>query len=168
MKYIKIKENNRKAFSLVELLFVMVIIGLLAVISVRNSEDNKQSAVYTSLRIDAHNILNYLNSYLALAGDNVNYNDLEGTYKDTNNDGIADTGGKYNDGKLNGSEKIIFSYGNVLELSFKECDNHMIEPVMKVYNENDINRNPDYGKVAYYDGCKMNKIKLISNSNINN
>jgi len=158
--------QNRKAFTMVELLFVMMILGVISIIAIKNSEDSKQSAVYTSLRSDAHNILNYVNSYLASSGEDIDYDSVSGKYEDTNNDGIADIGGKNNDGKL-GSEKITFSYGNVLDLSFKKCENNMIMPIIKVYNKYDINKNPEYGKVAYYNGCIMSKIKLIDNKDIN-
>jgi len=161
MKNIK----RKKAFTMVEFLFVMIIVGIIITISIKNSTDSKQSAVYTSLRSDAHNIFNYLNAYLAEKGENVDYDAISGKYQDTNNDGIADTGGVNNDGKL-GSNLLRFSYGNTFELSFKKCDNGMIAPIIKVYNDVDLNKNPKYSKVAYYNGCIMNKIKLLNNSDI--
>jgi prepilin-type N-terminal cleavage/methylation domain-containing protein len=163
MKRKNIKKS--KAFSLLELLFVMIILGILISFAIKQNEDAKQSAVYTSLRNDAHNALNSINFFLSSMPDNVNYDNVSGKYEDTNEDGIADTGGINNDGKL-GNNKIVFSHGNVLELKFKKCNNNMIMPVMKVYNTIDLNHDPKYAKIAYYNGCISGKIKLLTKDEI--
>lgn len=52
----------KKAFSLIELLFVMVILSSLAAIALPNMKSSEDSAALTAMKTDAKNIIHFLYS----------------------------------------------------------------------------------------------------------
>ena len=101
---------NKKGFSLVELLFVMAILGGLMAIAIPSMSSNEESVKKLALITDMQEtnkmiIQEYMN--------NQSFIGAVGTYEDTDNNGISET-------TMNGMS-IHLSKGNVMTVSLEDC-----------------------------------------------
>ena len=146
----KTKNNKmKKGFTLFEILFVISILAILFLIAVPQL-NIKRGAVNINLKQDAITAKSLLDKYFQ---NNFNYNEFKNTqkYEDTDNNGIADKGGKNNDGKIDG-EKVFLSDGDVLYVKGEHCEDYSNYDgySIKVTNTNS-------NKIAVYNSCKDSK-----------
>ncbi|MCK9372443.1 MAG: type II secretion system GspH family protein [Sulfuricurvum sp.] len=98
-------KNVKKGFTLVELLFVMAIIAILAGFAIANLKDSTRVATENSMKNDAKNAITQQQTYFA---GNQEYTDLaaaNGAWIDANNGMVTSTDGV----------KFTVSKGNVIE-----------------------------------------------------
>jgi len=109
-----------------------------------------KSAINTNLKQDAYAAKSLLDKYFQ---NNFNYNefDQEEKFEDTDGNGIADKGGKNDDGKIDG-EKVFLSDGNILYVKGQHCSDYTNFDgySIKVTNSNS-------NKEAVYNSCKDSK-----------
>jgi len=148
---IKKTNNNemRKAFTLVEMLFVVAILAILFLIAVP-SFNLTSSTVNINLKQDAVAAKSLLDKYYQ---NNFDYNEFsdEQKFEDTDSDGIADKGGENNDGKIDG-EKVFLSDSNLLYVKGEHCEDSTNYDGYSIRLEND---NSD--KIAIYNSCTDSK-----------
>jgi prepilin-type N-terminal cleavage/methylation domain-containing protein len=120
------KNLIRKGFSMIELLFVMVILSSLAAIAIPSMSSGTESARMTSMSNDTRSIINIIISEYSKTGDYTKVIStptatceskmFEGStcFKDTNNNGFA------NEKLLTGAE-IPLSPDNEVVIEFRNC-----------------------------------------------
>ncbi len=101
---------NKKGFSMVELLFVMAILGGLMAIAIPNMSSNEESvkslALITDIReVNKMIIQEYMN--------NQSFNGAVGVYQDTDQNGISET-------TMNGSS-VHLTQGNIITVTIEDC-----------------------------------------------
>jgi prepilin-type N-terminal cleavage/methylation domain-containing protein len=148
----------RQGFSMIELLFVMVIMAALAAIAIPNLSSGTDSAVLTSMRSDAQAAYSVAQaSYV----DNLDFsavaeaNNDTVTFTDTDNDGLADTGGANNDGKI-GEARIVISDGNKIEMTRTDDCGDGTKGVSI-----DVTNPQIEDKKNHFNSCTDGKFKLI-------
>lgn len=62
------KQNNKKAFSLIELIFVIVVIGIIAAIAIPKLMNTKDEAVISTIKQDISIVIGSVQSYYMLNG----------------------------------------------------------------------------------------------------
>ncbi len=105
------KKINKKAFSMIELLFVMFILGLLMSVAIPALSQNEESAKKIALMNDIKEankmvVQEYMN--------NQSYVGAVGVYTDSDNNGIAET-------TMNGSA-VHVTIGNTITISIEDCN----------------------------------------------
>ena len=142
------KNNMKKAFTLVEMLFVISILVALFLIAVP-SFDLTKSSINFNMKQDAYAVKSLLDKYYQ---NNFNYNEFKDQQKfeDTDNDGIADKGGNDN-GKIDG-EKVFLSDNNILYVKGEHCEDtsNYDSYSIKITNKNS-------NKEAVYNSCTDSK-----------
>jgi prepilin-type N-terminal cleavage/methylation domain-containing protein len=120
-------KKNRQAFSIIELLFVMVIMVALATIAIPKLSSGTDSAISTSLRSDIINTISVINT--EYANNNLDmYNILpedSNQFRDKDNDGLADIGGINNDGYI-GNTRLRISGKNILTINAEDKNKFFI------------------------------------------
>ncbi len=123
------KRLIRKGFSMVELLFVMVILAALAAIAIPNMSSGADSAKLISVQSDTKNIISLIVAEYAKTGDltqvipvptdSCESKLMEGTtcLKDSNNDGVAEM-------TLLTGAKVSLSQDNELGVEVVNCEDH--------------------------------------------
>lgn len=108
------KRLVRKGFSMIELLFVMVILAALAAIAIPSMSSGTDSANLTGMKSDARNIQTLLVSKYINSQD---FTEIitAGAYVDADNDGFADT-------TLADGTKIPVTKGNTVTLGLADCN----------------------------------------------
>jgi prepilin-type N-terminal cleavage/methylation domain-containing protein len=126
----------RQGFSMIELLFVMVIMAALAAIAIPNLSSGTNSAIMVSMKEDTRNVISQLRSeYISNNNDYTTILTADEThYKDEDGDGIADQA-------LESGTYIRISDGNDIRINYIDKDNFFIwttnpahEPKAVYYN----------------------------------
>jgi prepilin-type N-terminal cleavage/methylation domain-containing protein len=145
------KKMIKKGFSMIELLFVMVILASLAAIAIPSMSSGTDSASLTSMKSDARNVQSLLVSKFISDQD---YTKVitAGSYSDANDDGFADT-------TLIDGTKIPLTKGNTITLTTEDCngngtneDGYSISISNASYKANTVN----------YNSCTDGKIQLVA------
>ena len=111
----KVKRNNEKGFTLIELMIVIAIIGILAAIAIPQFSAYRQRAYLAALKSDAHTIANAEEAYYA----------DHGTYTNATSDILNAT---YGAASLSADTTVSWLNGNASTFSFLLVD----------HNHNDI------------------------------
>jgi len=131
------KSTLRKGFTLVELLFVMAIISILAGFAIANLKDSSRTATITSMKNDARNAIAVQQTYFA---ENQNYVEVDSA-----------TAGVTN-GKVTGTNFTVSDRNN-LRADQITCDNNTVGYSITVSNA-------QYGDTVTFDSCNDGKIQL--------
>jgi prepilin-type N-terminal cleavage/methylation domain-containing protein len=148
---------KKKGFTLVEMLFVMIIISLLTSIAIPNIISQIKYSNIETMKNDAQGIrevaqIHYRNYF--------NYNEFENfqndhKFEDTDNDGKADKGGVNNDGTIDGIH-LGLSKDNIAIIYPKKCNDSDED-----YSGYTIEiKNPNSEKKIYFDSCVDSKPHL--------
>lgn len=69
------KQNNKKAFSLIELIFIIAVLGIIAAVAVPKLFDSRSSAIVATVKQDVATITNAIQSYYMLNNEITNITD---------------------------------------------------------------------------------------------
>jgi len=146
--------NIRRAFTMVELLFVMFIIAILSAIAIPTFFSETNISTIQTMKNDAEGIRHICDIYYR---NHFNYNGFEDfqndhKFEDTDSDGRADKGGIDNDGKIDGYY-VNLSTDNVAIIYPKKCNSD---------DEDDSGytieiTNPNTDTIIYFDSCTDSK-----------
>ena len=138
------KSTARHGFTLVELLFVMAIIAILAGFAIANLKDSTKAAAVNAMKNDARNAVAIQQTHFA---ETQTYDSADGT-------GDAN-------GVLEGTEGAKFSVSpnNTLTTAQKDCGDGTIGFTVKVVNPTNVP-----GKAVTFDSCTDGKIQYGDDS----
>jgi len=103
------KKLAKKGFSMIELLFVMVIIATLSAIAIPSFKSD--ASILTSMKSDARNVITQVQTTYV---ENQNYTDAAGTYTDEDEDGFAQD--------LMNDQNVAVSKGNTIFVTAIDCN----------------------------------------------
>lgn len=139
----------RNGFSMIELLFVMVIVAALITIAVPVFNSANKAEAITSMKSDMRNYINVMVNYKMY---NDNYAELDiPDLRDQSGDGFVDDGSS--DILIN-ENKLPISKKNWVEMYGKDCVNSGDQQgfYIRVYNKEYRDENGDY-PVVYFNSC---------------
>lgn len=110
------KNSIKKGFTLVELLFVMAIVAILAGFAIANLKDSTTVATVNSIKNDVKNAVSQQQTYFAANQDYTTVTAANGAYTDLNNGMITTVEGV----------KITVSKGNTIETQPETCDDNSV------------------------------------------
>jgi len=139
------KTTLRKGFTLVELLFVMAIIAILAGFAIANLKDSSKTASINGMKNDARAAIAIQQTYFA---ENQTYDNADGT-GDANGVLVGDNGAKFS-----------ISNNDTLTTASKDCGDGTIGFTVKVVNPTNVP-----GKQVSYDSCTDGKIQYVDATN---
>ena len=138
------KQTLRKGFTLVELLFVMAIIAILAGFAIANLKDSSKTATVNSMKNDARNAIAVEQTYFA---------EYQGYDSVSCEEGTDDTNGQCTgDGDVGPGIKVSVSKGNTLDISTKSCGDGTVGYTISVTND-------QYDDEITFDSCNDGKIQ---------
>lgn len=135
----------RKGFTLVELLFVMAIIAILAGFAIANLKDSSKTAAISAMKNDARTAIAIQQTYFA---ENQAYDNADGA-GDANGVLVGDNGAKFS-----------VSNNDTLTTASKDCGDGTIGFTVKVVNPTNVP-----GKQVSYDSCTDGKIQYVDATN---
>ena len=135
----------RKGFTLVELLFVMAIIAILAGFAIANLKDSPKTAAINAMKNDARTAIAIQQTYFA---ENQVYDNADGA-GDENGVLVGDNGAKFS-----------ISSNDILTTASKDCGDGTIGFTVKVTNPTNVP-----GKQVSYDSCTDGKIQYVDATN---
>ena len=135
------KNGKRKGFTLVELIFVVIFLGILAAIAIPKISGSADAAILASMKSDAEKAVN---------AENLHYS-INNTYTDFNVAG-TDTEGTV-DTIPNTNIKISASPGNSVQANAQTCGDGTDGFTISVTNQKS-------GKTVSYDSCQDAGIKV--------
>lgn len=142
---INTKQNGmRKGFTLVELLFVMAIIAILAGFAIANLKDSSKTAAINAMKNDARNAIAAQQAYFA---ENQTYDSANGA-GDENGVLVGDNGAKFS-----------ISNNDSLVTDLKDCGDGTTGFTVKVTNPTNVP-----GKAVTYDSCTDGKIQFVDDN----
>ena len=130
----------RKGFTLVELLFVMAIIAILAGFAIANLKDSSKTAAINGMKNDARNAIAIQQTYFA---DNQSYDSADGA-GDANGVLLGDNGAKFS-----------VSNNDTLTTASEDCGDGTVGFTLKVTNPTNVP-----GKAVTYNSCTDGKIQF--------
>jgi len=145
------KRTMKKGFSMIELLFAMIIMAALAAIAIPSLSSGTDSATYTSMKSDAQAAYS---AAQASYTDALNFDQATGDFTDTDDNGIADTGGTNDDGKI-GENALTVSKSNTISLVPQDCSGDGVNDGIEVTVTND-----NVDKEIYFDSCNDGKFSV--------
>jgi len=145
---------KKKAFSMIELLFAMIIMAALAAIAIPSLSSGTNSATYTSMKSDIANAITTTQGDYIVEG---KYDNSDGDFEDQDNDGLADTGGINDDGYI-GNKRVHISKGNTLYINPQDCSGDGVNDGVYIGIAND-----NVERVIRYNSCTTAKLQLEDN-----
>jgi len=141
---------KKKAFSMIELLFAMIIMAALAAIAIPSMSSGTDSATGTSMRSDTINMANLLSAKIVEYPNITDFIGADGiTFTDDDNDGIADQA------FLDNETYPRLSEGNNIEVDAVDCSGNGGE-AQGFYIHT---KNPNHSSFEIeYDSCNNGKI----------
>lgn len=133
------KTTLRKGFTLVELLFVMAIIAILAGFAIANLKDSTKTASISAMKNDARTAIAIQQTYFA---ENQTYDNADGA-GDANGVLVGDNGSKFS-----------VSNNDSLTTASKDCGDGTVGFTVKVTNPTNVP-----GKAVTFDSCTDGKIQ---------
>ena len=141
------KAKSKKGFTLVEVLFVMVILAILAGMATVYMKSSSTSATISSMKSDARNAISAAQSYYA---ENQEYpENLYCSYAATDGTGLCS----------NIDPKLTVSKNNVIKIKEETCDDGGDGFTITVTNTKISD------KEIAYDSCTDGVIQLVNSSN---
>lgn len=157
MKIIK-----RKAFSMIEILFALVIVGVLATFSISKMEGNQNAGKITAAKSDLRALVDQLVAQrITIPRHTYDKLDWLDTSYDSDNDGFLDDGSGNN--YLVEGEKVPWSKNVYVEAYGHTCNNsdnynngfYIASMVKDICSNDDCSKSP----MIVFDSCKSGKIE---------
>jgi len=160
---------KKKAFSIVELLFVIITISIITSIALPEYQNYQNSEKMIAAKSDTMNIINILYSQISQGNDSYEDLDFLDTSWDSDNDGFLDDGS--GTPLLINNKKIPWSKKNYLEAYGIDCyDNedynsgfYVSVLVKSICSNDDCDKSP----TIEYNSCTYGKLKTVDNWNGN-
>lgn len=140
--------KNKKAFSMIEILFVLVVMSALAAIAIPTYLEDKESLILTKIRMDTTNAINTLKDQYEIT------KSFEAIYG-TSFSSVAANNGESASATVNGT-KFSLTKGNSIEINESsfvatDCPDGFVLNII----------NQEIKKMSYFDSCKDTKFKII-------
>jgi prepilin-type N-terminal cleavage/methylation domain-containing protein len=129
------KNTKKKGFTLVELLFVMAIISILAGFAIANLKDSTKVATENSMKNDIKNAIAQQQTYFSA---NQAYDEVSGYFEDSTNGVLEGDSGT----------KFTISKGNGIYSSSETCADGSLGFYVRISNSNN-----SIDKEISYDSC---------------
>ncbi|MEV9527062.1 type II secretion system protein [Aliarcobacter butzleri] len=140
------KKIVRKGFSMIELLFVMVILASLAAIAIPSMSASEESSILTSMRSDAQGAIKVINERYV---ENQEYIE-SGSFTDG-----ADNDGKSSETLSDGETQLFVSKNNTISIQVEDCGTGEGTGFSVQVS------NTQLSKIATYNSCTQPIVKIV-------